>query len=110
MQQFRARAAEEHVTKSTPGERIATMLLTRDCLNAPLYMAQRVFSQINETGRCYQKPTVGASRILVPHSQHADGITYLKIIWVVVKIMVPCLVLSILRHLVFRGPKRGPQL
>ena len=28
--------------------------------------------------------------------------------WVVVKIMVPFWVLSILRHLVFRGPKRGP--
>ena len=27
-------------------------------------------------------------------------------IWVVVKIMVPCWVLSIIRHLVFRGPKK----
>ena len=28
--------------------------------------------------------------------------------WVVVKIMVPFLVLCIMQHLVFRGPKRGP--
>ena len=28
--------------------------------------------------------------------------------WVVVKIMVPFRVLSMMRHLVFRGPKRGP--
>ena len=31
-------------------------------------------------------------------------------IWVVVKIMVPCWVLNIIRYLVFRGPKRGPYL
>ena len=29
-------------------------------------------------------------------------------IWMVVKIMVPFRVLSIIRHLVFRGPKKGP--
>ena len=29
-------------------------------------------------------------------------------IWVVVKIMVPFWVLINIRHLVFRGPKRGP--
>ena len=28
--------------------------------------------------------------------------------WVVVKILVPFWVLSIIRHLVFRGPKKGP--
>ena len=31
-----------------------------------------------------------------------------KGIWVVVKVMVPFCVLSIIRHLVYRGPKRGP--
>ena len=29
-------------------------------------------------------------------------------IWVVVKIMVPFGVFSMIRHLVFRGPQRGP--
>ena len=29
------------------------------------------------------------------------------VIWVAVKIMVPFWVLNIIRHLVFRGPKRG---
>ena len=29
-------------------------------------------------------------------------------IWVVVKIMVPLCLLTIIRHLVFRGPRRGP--
>ena len=33
----------------------------------------------------------------------------LEAMWVVVKIMVPFWVLSIIRHLVLRGPKRGPQ-
>ena len=32
------------------------------------------------------------------------------LIWVVVKIMVPFWVLGIIRHLIFRGPKRGPLL
>ena len=30
------------------------------------------------------------------------------IIWMVIKIMVPFVVLNIIRHLVFRGSKRGP--
>ena len=29
-------------------------------------------------------------------------------IWVVIKIMVPFWALGIIRHLVFRGPRRGP--
>ena len=29
--------------------------------------------------------------------------------WVVIKIMVPFWVLSIIRHLVFSGPKKGPE-
>ena len=33
----------------------------------------------------------------------------LEAMWVVVKIMAPFWVLSIIRHLVFRGPKGGPK-
>ena len=29
-------------------------------------------------------------------------------IWVVGKIMVPCRVLNVIRHLIFRVPKKGP--
>ena len=49
----------------------------------------------------------GLKKLYMPRN-HMLHCMALLLIWVVVKIMVPCLVLSIIRHLAFRGPKRGP--
>ena len=36
------------------------------------------------------------------------GFRFCRLIWVVVKILVPFSVLTIIRHLIFRVPKKGP--
>ena len=56
---------------------------------------------------CIVASTPSPSTHIIPPRRHAS--TFPGIMRVAVKTMVPFWVLSILRQLVFRGPKRGPE-
>ena len=56
-----------------------------------------------DIGLCRLCDTSQETESALPRTCDGDGT-----IWMVVKIMVPFRVPSIIRHLVFRGPKRGP--